>query len=68
MAASGLTLEASEAAERGEAVRGPRPVCQQWLDPDPADDAAQDGDDHDGVVGVAQDRDEVRDQVEGSAR
>jgi len=62
---AGLGPETGESAKGGEPVRGARPLPVQRFEADRADDAAQDGDDHDGVVGIAQDRDEVGNEVDG---
>jgi hypothetical protein len=62
---AGGAVRAGAAAHGGEAVVGAGPVAIQRLRTGVPDDRAQGGCDHDGVVGIAEDRDEVRYQVEG---
>jgi hypothetical protein len=57
--------QAGDAAQGGETVAGSRPLAADRLDAGVAHGPAKDGGDDDGIVGIAQDRDEVGPQVEG---
>lgn len=58
------TRQAGEAAQGGEPVVGPGPLRSHSIEAGSAHDAAQGCGDDDGVVGVTEDRDEVRDQID----
>lgn len=58
-------MQAGEPGQCGEAVVGAGPVDADRVEPGTAAEAAQDGGDDDGVVGVPEDVDEVRHQVDG---
>ena len=63
LSAGGLG-QPGESGQCGESVVGSGPVCANGVEACAADDAAQDGGDDDGVVGVSEHRDEVGDQVD----
>jgi hypothetical protein len=67
-AEAGLGPEASNSTQGNEAVRAARPLPAKPFEPDPVDHATQDGDGHDRVVGIAQDRDKVGHQVNGQGQ
>jgi hypothetical protein len=61
----GRPVEASEAGQCGESVVTAGPALAHGIEAGAAYDAAQHRGDDDGAVGVAQDRDEIGDRVEG---
>ena len=65
---AGLGPETSKPAQGHEPVRAARPMPAQRFEPYFVDHSAQDGDGHNRVVGVAQDRDEVGNEVNGQGQ